>query len=654
MKSASAILSAVFLCFIIVSMAAPPMAHAANQYIYYASPTGSGSTCSFLLPCSLTGARTVVRSVNQSMSGDVRVLLRGGKYYLSSPFTLTSSDSGLNGYKVYWQNYPGETPEIVGGTPVTGWTLYSGNIYMANVGMGLTFNALYENGARAYKTRYPKTGYLTDTNGSGGANEPYYQQGWFTAGSGDLPQQIWADMAGGEVYVWGYWNWFSSTLPIKTFDSTTQTVTLSRPPFWGLISNSTSPPPCALTTPPNTPPCKTQNSHDRYFIQNLMSILNSTGVAGEFYYNGATGYLYYYPRASPIGSQEIVLPQMKNIIEFTGASASNPIQNIQFQGIKVWGSDFTHSFDSWADFTKPILGGTGGTASQYESNEPPTLNRWGNIYVTNASNITLQTLEISAAGYNGVEMDQYAQNVAIVNSRIHDVGYNGVAINGGVNNLQDVLISENNQIQNNLIYNIGQLVGHGAGVHIEQSAANLVSHNEIHDGPRYGVNIVGSSDNPPTLHNLAANNVISHNKAYNLNTDSWDTGNFYQFAAGLNNLFDYNMSYNSYGGPSCTTNVNFYLDGGAQGATVSNSIGYNPTVLPFDSSLATTCNSSGDIINTACENSPNSTCTKNFVSIEAAVAAGLDITQMGRLPVNEPVPSVVAASLLLLLNNPAH
>ena len=231
---------------------------------------------------------------------------------------------------------------------------------------------------------------------------------------------------------------------------------------------------------------------------------------------------------------------------------------------------------------------------------------------------------------------------------------NGVAINGGVNNLQDVLISENNQIQNNLIYNIGQLVGHGAGVHIEQSAANLVSHNEIHDGPRYGVNIVGSSDNPPTLHNLAANNVISHNKAYNLNTDSWDTGNFYQFAAGLNNLFDYNMSYNSYGGPSCTTNVNFYLDGGAQGATVSNSIGYNPTVLPFDSSLATTCNSSGDIINTACENSPNSTCTKNFVSIEAAVAAGLDITQMGRLPVNEPVPSVVAASLLLLLNNPAH
>ena len=52
---------------------------------FYASPTGSGSKCSYEAPCSLTGVRDKVRSVNANMRGDIIVYLRGGTYALLSP-----------------------------------------------------------------------------------------------------------------------------------------------------------------------------------------------------------------------------------------------------------------------------------------------------------------------------------------------------------------------------------------------------------------------------------------------------------------------------------------------------------------------------------------------------------------------------------------
>jgi hypothetical protein len=246
-------------------------------------------------------------------------------------------------------------------------------------------------------------------------------------------------------------------------------------------------------------------------------------------------------------------------------------------------------------------------------------------------------------------MDQSCKNISILNSQIHDVGYNGVAINGGVDNTTDMLISENNLIQNNQIYNLGQLVGHGAGVHIEQSAYNIVTHNEIHDGPRHGVNIEGSYDNLPDI-NLAAHNLISYNNAYNLSNDSSDSGNYYQFAGGRSNQYDHNMSHESHAG---FTNAAYYLDASTTSATVSNNIGFNPPCLLDNSVNQATC-----VASTNSTDKPGNSFTNNISSADPAVwaAAGLDSNQMGRLPTGTPVASVrriLPAVLPLLLNHSA-
>lgn len=159
-------------------------------------------------------------------------------------------------------------------------------------------------------------------------------------------------------------------------------------------------------------------------------------------------------------------------------------------------------------------------------------------------------------GYSGVMLDMYAQKIAVFNSQIHDVGYGGVLIVGAYDNL-DPLVSRDNLIQNNHIYNIGQLVGHGVGVHIEASAYNHINHNEIHNSNRYGIAIVGSYDNSPTV-NLAANNRVDYNKVYNLNNDTADTGNIYQYTSGRYNICDHNLSYDS--NSLSSVNAAFYLD----------------------------------------------------------------------------------------------
>ena len=121
----------------------------------YASPSGSGSSCSASQPCSLTGAQAAVRSMVGSMSGDIVVQLADGVYRMTSPLTFTAADSGTNGHTVVWQAAASAHPVISGAKAVTGWTLAdsSKNIWRASVGAGLDTRQLYVNGAEATRAR---------------------------------------------------------------------------------------------------------------------------------------------------------------------------------------------------------------------------------------------------------------------------------------------------------------------------------------------------------------------------------------------------------------------------------------------------------------------------------------------------------------------
>jgi len=86
----------------------------------------------------------------------VTVFLRGGTYTQTTGLTFGAVDSGSStACRVTWQAYPGETPIISGGRPISGWSLYSGSIYRAYVGTSWDFLQLYVNGLHMQRARGP-------------------------------------------------------------------------------------------------------------------------------------------------------------------------------------------------------------------------------------------------------------------------------------------------------------------------------------------------------------------------------------------------------------------------------------------------------------------------------------------------------------------
>src|SRR3984957_9119079 len=124
---------------------------AATGVTLYASPTGSGTTCSQASPCSLSGAQSAVRSQLAATSGaDVTVLLHDGTYRLASTWAFGAADSGTPGNPVVWEAAPGAHPVISGASQVTGWTeVGSSGVWSAPVPAGSASRQLYVNGQEA-------------------------------------------------------------------------------------------------------------------------------------------------------------------------------------------------------------------------------------------------------------------------------------------------------------------------------------------------------------------------------------------------------------------------------------------------------------------------------------------------------------------------
>ncbi|MEV6874519.1 hypothetical protein [Amycolatopsis sp. NPDC051128] len=139
------------------AVVAPGTASAASPTLLYASPTGSGSTCTVSAPCDLAGIQTKVQGLVSGMTADIDVYLRGGTYRLAQAFTLGPSDSGQNGHRVVYAAYPGEKPVLNGAKKITGFSLYDSakNIYRAAIPAGTQSRQLFVDGVRAQRARGP-------------------------------------------------------------------------------------------------------------------------------------------------------------------------------------------------------------------------------------------------------------------------------------------------------------------------------------------------------------------------------------------------------------------------------------------------------------------------------------------------------------------
>ena len=117
----------------------------------------------------LARAQRAAREAKHRNSGPIYVWIRGGSYYLQSPLTFESQDSGTATAPVIYAAQPGEDVVISGGRSLSlRWIPYKNEIMKASVPTGLNFTQMFVNGKRQIRARYPnydpsqpgKSGYL--------------------------------------------------------------------------------------------------------------------------------------------------------------------------------------------------------------------------------------------------------------------------------------------------------------------------------------------------------------------------------------------------------------------------------------------------------------------------------------------------------------
>lgn len=454
---------------------------------------------------SLERARQAVRTVNGAMTGDIVVQLAPGDYPTTSPVIFGAEDSGMNGHRVIYRaaGAPGSA-RLIGGMQVTNWEPYNGAIMRAQIGAS-EFHTLYENGRRAHKARTPNrvatpdlpmahAPYLRATGSNGSYTNLQYR-------AGSLDPAGW-DLSGAQIYIWpgGRWAWFTDTIPITSVNPATRTFTLAHEARYPIYNSGTG---------------------SRFYVQGVLELLDAPG---EFHYDAASGYLYYWPMDGPAGEQEIVVPMVRRILSLEGGSAADPVRNLSFEGLGIEFTDFTgwyrhahvRSGESGESHTYPI----------YDRQATLPQHREGAVFLTNAQSIHLDSCVIRNVGYSGVASFFANRDHLIERCWISRTGLHGVFFEGNYPGEGDVQFD--NKVDNCLIHDVGELAGQAAGVQLSNVSRHEISRSVIYNSTRYAVSLNAYLD-IPRADIYTYGNDFHHLRIDSCTQDSGDTAPVYTF-----------------------------------------------------------------------------------------------------------------------------
>jgi hypothetical protein len=289
---------------------------------------------------------------------------------------------------------------------------------------------------------------------------------------------------------------------------------------------------------------------------------------GEWALEPSTGLLYYFPYnatalTSPSSSTPVVAATSPTSLSFQGLGGASPsppnstslVHDIEIVGLEVRGSDFTPD-------------GTYLVFPPGRPNDTPAPTNTGMVRMANAANIALRGCKLLHSALSSVWLDGFVQNVTVDGCWIEGSGFCGVATNGPYPgdgpyaSADEAYVNKGHTVSNNLLFNVGTRVGHGAGVWLFQSGDSSVLNNYIKEVPRNGVGMYGvrfgagaglgggvlpASAYGRTLDFFSAldvlttrNNTVAYNRVENVVRDSCDAGAFETWGVGVGNVFHTN------------------------------------------------------------------------------------------------------------------
>ncbi len=256
-------------------------------------------------------AQAEVRKLNDNMTGDIVVYIRGGVHRLSEPLVFTPEDSGSNGYYIRYTAYPGENVKISGGKKIENWQKTDGKAWVTTV-EGIEYAMqLSVNDRRAIRARSNERIVL---------NELYKAEGSkYNADGMIIYEGKYADYINQEdIQVHFARGWKSYLLNVDRIEKTDKGCLfyMEQPFFHGVIGKTET----YDLLPGNN-----------FHLENAYEELDTEG---EFYYNRATKELFYIPREDEdMTTADVELAVTEKLIQIKGKDSAQKVKNIAFDSL---------------------------------------------------------------------------------------------------------------------------------------------------------------------------------------------------------------------------------------------------------------------------------------------------------------------------------
>ncbi|GAB3650182.1 PDZ domain-containing protein [Echinicola sediminis] len=438
---------------------------------------------------SLEKAKAIIKDHKVANTDEaIHLILREGTYYLQEPLVFGAEESGSKKAPYLIRSAKGEKAVISGGRALElNWKTFKDGVLMAKVPKGLKFEALFVNGEKQIRARYPNY------------QKGIYPYGGFAADALSKEKvESWKHPEGGVIHALhqGRWGGMHYLITGKNDDGS-----LAYDGGWQ--NNRKSPMHTSMR-----------------FVENIFEELDSPG---EWFLDTKKGLLYYYPQQgfSSTEIKKVEVAELENLISLKG-DQRNPVQYIKFEGLV-----FAHTAPTFMKTEERLM------RSDW------AIYRGGAMLLEGTEHCAVENSIFNNLEGNAVFVSNYNRKVNIKGNHISSIGGSAISLVGHSDavrspsfNYHEFVEEEdmdtvpgpktenypaNSLIADNLIHDIGLIEKQVAGVQIQMAMDLHVVHNTIYDVPRAGINIGDGA---------WGGHIIEYNDVFNTVLETSDHGAF--------------------------------------------------------------------------------------------------------------------------------
>ena len=398
----------------------------------------------------ISQAKDYVRTLDKS-SGDIKVEIKDGIYYIDETIVFSKEDSGTANCKIRYVAAKGAAPILFGGEKVTGsWKSEGNGIYSIPYERNEKMRSLYVNGKRCYMA----SNEIVATGGSGSysVEKDQFDWAWDSVSAKASVRFLARELNENtknpdDIELMSQTTWNTTIVCVESLTKDGAYVYANlQMPYGAIAQNLTS-----------------SNNYKMAGKNVVSNVYEYLDAEGEFYFDKTEKRIYYFKRANEdLSKATIVVPKVETLIKVEGEDKDNRVENISFEGLRF-------EYTDWNLFN---VGGSYGRATNQGAASLVAL-----IKEQSDGMIFHESIY---RGYDvgpGAVMISFAKNIDFINNVICHTGNDGLSIVNDVSNAK---------ISGNIIYDLAGtalLGGHPQHMYIgdKGSAKGLYSDKEKYD-----------------------------------------------------------------------------------------------------------------------------------------------------------------------------